>query len=175
MLINSGILVLIMLIVVVLASVLISKFFGPFPFGVNIFLGMFVGVIVISILNPYIKDDDIEKRDEWKNKIKTEYIEELPTEKREVIKYTLITSKVSKVDTSFFTKNPSKNAATVKISFYDNEQIERNEEVEANIVKVKNLQKPYIEYKYLKEKIPEMKNITVFEAGYYNATLYIPK
>jgi hypothetical protein len=175
MLINSGILVLIMLIVVVLASILVSKFFGPFPFGVNIFLGMFVGVIVISILNPYIKDDDRKKRDEWENKIKNEYIEELTTEKREVIKYMLMNSKVSKVDKTFFTKKPSKNAATVSITFYDNEQKERTEEVEANIVKVKNLQKPYIEYKYLKEKMPEMKNITVFKVGYYNTTLYIPK
>lgn len=175
MLINTGILILITIIVIVLASILINKFFGPFPFGVNIFLGMFVGVITLSILNPYIKDDDREKRDEWKNKVKTEYIEELTTEKREVIKYMLMNSKVSKVDKTFFTEKPSKNAATVSITFYDNGQIERTEEVEANVIKVKNLQKPYIEYKYLKVKMPEMKNITVFEVGYYNTTLYIPK
>lgn len=137
---------------------------------------IFVTLIVILITTPIQE----EKRVEWKEKVEEDHIEKLDVQKVDLTEYFKVSETTLDSHATFFTKKVKDTGFFKLFWVEDGIPVENNLEVE--IKRVADLEKPYLEYQYLKQTLPVKEvigsqfgpNISL-EKGYYNAVLYIPE
>jgi hypothetical protein len=103
-------------------------------------------------------------REKWVNGYAIPFIEELPSQKIVVDKYSFTNEKSH---SSFFTR--TEDFKTVKIQGKDESGEPVDMVLNVKIHPTETTQKPYILYKKLEKNLPYK-----FEKGYYNATLFVP-
>jgi hypothetical protein len=123
------------------------------------FIPAFLAMIVITMMM-VIGFDEHQK--EWKETVKIEYIDNLPIEKVDVVKYKAIGKRVSE--------------GRMKIKFtYIYQTLEAEETLVATIKPVKGLKKPYMEFQFLDRNLPLNNDYIILKKGYYNPILYVPE
>jgi hypothetical protein len=123
------------------------------------FIPAFLAMMAISIM---MAINFGEHKEEWKETVKTEYIDNLPIEKVEVVKYKAIGKRVSE--------------GRMKIKFtYIYKTLEAEETLVATIKPVKGLKKPYMEFQFLDRNLPLDNDYIILKKGYYNPVLYVPE
>lgn len=119
--------------------------------------------LLVSVLTHTIKEKNADESfKNWKETVKTEYIDKLTKERYELIDYEIISGR------------QEDNKFNIEFTYLYN-NIKTTEVMEANVKTVDDLEKPYISFAFLEQGLPTKKITPIFNSGYYNVTLYIPK
>lgn len=128
----------------------------------------FFGIMVMAGAREILNPKETEQLNEWKEQVETHYIGNLEVQNVEIESH--IT--VEPISLSDLEKNPDK--------LYDfklkgnKEGIPFEMKLSTKVVKVKNLESPYLEVQQLEDDTL-IKETTYFPKGYYNPVLYIPE
>lgn len=122
-----------------------------------------------------------EQRDQFSKIVQEEYMDKLKVQKLDVENYQTIQDTEVLTNHSFFTEEDKhKNILPVEIKGVEN-GLNFSKKLKADVMKVKGLEKPYLEYQLLTENLPSNKSIVdekhkiEFKKGYYNPVLYVPE
>lgn len=143
------------------AIVYLTQMFDPYMLLLSSLFVVLV-TIVMSFFTPTMEE---ERLAEWKERVNSDYIKQLDPEHVEINSFEEIKGQFS--EASFENKQEDKTVPYKLKGTEDGETLEV--QLFVTIVKVKNLEKAYLEYQYLHEYIPE------FRLNYNNPILYIPQ
>jgi hypothetical protein len=129
--------------------------------GITVLLLSIISVIgTFSIFNYRSKNEEEGLR-EWKKNVQTNYLDKLPIEKVEIIEYVSIGKRLS--------------GEQMEIEFtYLYKTIKTKTTLMTTIKTVDGLEKPYLEFQYVENKIPEENMFPNLKKEYYNPILYVP-
>lgn len=152
------------------------KFSGAFLFPA---VGLTLVLTIIWAF--YYTPIESEQRDRFSKIVQEKYIDKLKVQKLELDNYQTIQETEIGTNYSFFTEeNKHQNILPVEIKGIEN-GLNFSKKLKADVIKVKGLEKPYLEYQLLTENLPSNKSIVdekhqiEFKKGYYNPILYVPE
>lgn len=160
--------------------ILLLKLISKLGFG-ELFLPTVILTAIVTVCWMFASvPDELEKRDQFSEVVKEEYIDKLDIHKVEVLDYKVIQETEVSNNPSFFTdQNKHVKIFPVELNGLE-EGLEVRLKMKMEVVKVDGLKEIYLEYQLLEQNLPSNKAVEdkdfliEFKKGYYNPVLYVP-
>jgi heme/copper-type cytochrome/quinol oxidase subunit 4 len=153
---------LIIIMPLITVSFVVARFIiGENAAGIIVLLLSIILVIATFSLFNYKCNNEEEGLREWKKNVQTNYLDKLPIEKVEILEYVGVGKRLSgdQMEIEFTYLYKTINTKTILMT---------------TIKSVDGLEKPYLEFKYVENKIPQDYMFPKLVKEYYNPVLYVP-